>query len=64
MKEINQRDQLSHRNTNIIYMMSTGFSIDIKSSAERYKKANRGACRGRWRKRKIEREEDTEGARV
>lgn len=37
MKEISRRDQLSHRNTNVIYMMSTGFSIDIKNSAERCK---------------------------
>ncbi|KAI9514019.1 hypothetical protein NQZ68_036973 [Dissostichus eleginoides] len=43
MKEISQRDQLSHRSTNTTYMMSTGFSIDIKSStaAERCKETRR-----------------------
>lgn len=62
-REISRRDQLSHRNTNIIYMMSTRFSIDIKKAArgDEGEERERGRRRRRRTDREMEGEEDGEG---
>lgn len=62
-RKISRRDQLSHSNTNIVYVMSTRFSSDIMSSAARCRETRRQReesrrGRERWRERMKEREEE------